>query len=51
MITSPFGLFLDLLHELDEYLKVGTLPYYFLPECDLLETVPEGELCIARQTE
>ena len=49
MITSPFGLFVDLLHELDNYLKVGSLPHYFLPQCNLLETVEEGELCIARQ--
>ena len=49
MITSPFRLFLDLLHELDDYLKVGNLPHYFLPQCNLLETVEEDELCIARQ--
>ena len=49
MITSPFGLFLDLLHELDWYLKVGTLPHYFLSQCNLLETVEEGELRIAQQ--
>ena len=48
MITSPFGLFLDLLHELDDYLKVGNLPHYFLPQCNLLETVADDELCIAR---
>ena len=49
MIKSPFSLFLDLLHELEEYLKVGNLPHYFLPQCNLLETVEEGELCLARQ--
>ena len=49
MITSPFQLFLDLLRELDEYLKVSKLPHYFLPQCNLLETVEEGELCLARQ--
>ena len=48
-ITSPFGLFLDLLHELDEYLKVGNLPHYFLAECNLLETVADDERGIARQ--
>ena len=48
-ITSPFRLFLDLLHELDEYLKVGTLPHYFLPQCNLLETVADDERGIARQ--
>ena len=48
-ITSPFGLFLDLLRELDEYLKVGDLPHYFLAECNLLETVAADERGIARQ--
>ena len=48
-IASPFGLFLDLLHELDEYLKVGELPHYFLAECNLLETVADDERGIARQ--
>ena len=48
-ITSPFGLFLDLLHELDEYLKMGKLPHYFLAECNLLETVADDERGIARQ--
>ena len=47
--TSPFGLFSDLLHELDEYLKVGNLPHYFLAECNLLETVADDERGIARQ--
>ena len=49
IITSPFRLFLDLFHELDKYLKVGKLPHYFLSQCDLLETVIDDELCIARQ--
>ena len=49
MITSTFGLFLDLLHELDECLKVRKLPHYFLAECDLLETMEDDEVCIARQ--
>ena len=49
MITSPFGLFLDLLNELDEYFKMRKLPHYFLAQCDLLETVADDELCIARQ--
>ena len=48
-IISPFGLFLDLLRELDEYLKVGNLPHYFLAECNLLETVADDERGIARQ--
>ena len=49
MITSPYRLFLDLLHDLDDYFKVGKLPHYFLPQCNLLETVEQGELCLARR--
>ena len=49
MITSPFRLFLDLLRELDEFLKVGKLPHYFLAQCNLLETVEEDELYTTRQ--
>ena len=49
MITSPFGLFLDLLRELDAYLKVGKLPHYFTAQCDLLETVADDKRGIVRQ--
>ena len=49
MITSPFRLFLDLLHELNTYLKGRKLPHYFVAQCNLLETVEEGELCLAQQ--
>ena len=49
MITSPFGLFLDLHNELNEYIKKRNLPHYFLPQCNLLETVADDELCLARQ--
>ena len=49
MIKSPFILFLDLLHELNTYLKEGKLPHYFVAQCNLLETVEEGELCLAQQ--
>ena len=48
-IFSPFGLFIDILRELDLYLKVGKLPHYFLTHCDLFETVKDEELRIARQ--
>ena len=48
LITSPFGLFLDLLNELDDYLKVGELPNYFLSQCNLLETVGDDERRFAR---
>ena len=49
MIASPFGLFVDLLHNLDRYFEIGKLPHYFLAECDLLETVDGEERRIARQ--
>ena len=49
LITSPFKLFLDILHELNEYLDVGKLPHYFLAQCDLLETVESEERCITRE--
>ena len=49
LITSPFKLFRDLLIHLDDYLQVGKLPHYFLPQCDLLETVGDDERQFARQ--
>ena len=48
-ITSPFRLFIDLLHRLDRYIELGKLPHYFLADCNLLETVGKQELSIARQ--
>ena len=49
LITSPFDLFLALSRELDQHLEVGKLPHYFLPQCDLLETVKDDERQLARQ--
>ena len=49
LITSPFQLFLDLLTHLDDYIQVGKLPHYFLPQCDLLETVGNDERHLARR--
>ena len=49
MITSPFALFLGLLHELDKCLRLGVLPHYFLYQCNLLETVDCDERCITLQ--
>ena len=49
LITSAFGLFLDLFREMDEYLKVGKLPHYFLADCDLLEMVGDDERHLARR--
>ena len=49
MIKSTFGLFVDLLHNLDHHLGSGELPHYFLSECNLLETVGGEERRIARQ--
>ena len=48
VIKSPFCLMLDLLLDLDDYLRVGSLPHVFLPQCDLLERVGVEERCAAR---
>ena len=40
---SPFHLVLDLCQDLRQYLEVGFLPHYFLPDCDLFKTVETGE--------
>ena len=48
-ISSPYNLMLDLLHKLLSYLKDRQLPLYFLPECNLLETVGLRERQIARR--
>ena len=49
LIKSPFDLFLQLLAHLDVYVQVGKLPHYFLPQCDLLETVGNDERHLAHQ--
>ena len=49
LITSPFLLFLDLVHQLDECIAVGKLPHYFVNQCNLLETVGDGERDIAHK--
>ena len=49
MISSPFVLFIDLLQDLDNYLEIGKLPHYFLPQCNLLETVGRKERDLARR--
>ena len=49
LITSPFELFLDLLTDLDVYLQEGNLPHYFIPQCNLLETVGDGERHLVRR--
>ena len=46
---SPFQLMLDLCQDLQHYLLMGCLPHYFLPECDLLQTVGEEEKKYALQ--
>ena len=40
---SPIEIFLGLLDLLTGFLSVGRLPNFFLPECDLLNTVKEPE--------
>ena len=49
LITSTFKQFMNLLVHLDDYIQVGKLPHYFLPQCDLLETVGNDERYLARQ--
>ena len=46
-IKSPFGLMMNLLHDLCCYVKDGKLPHYFLPECDLLSMVRPHERKVA----
>ena len=46
-IDSPFCLMIDLLRDLQGYLISGTLPQYFLQECNLLATVGRHERQIA----
>ena len=40
---SPFQLMLALCQDLHHYLLMGCLPHYFLPECDLLQTIGDDE--------
>ena len=46
-INSPFCLMINLLHYLQLYLIRGTLPHYFIPECNLLTTIGHDERQIA----
>ena len=48
VIKSPFCLMLHLLLELDDCIRVGTLPHVFLPQCNLLERVKKDERLVAR---
>ena len=48
-ISSPYSLMISLLNELANYLTDGKLPHYFLPECDLLESVGYDEQLVALQ--
>ena len=47
--SSPYELFSNLLRELDSYIEKGKLPHFFLPQCDLLETVGDEERRLTRQ--
>ena len=42
-IRSPFGLMIALFAEMANHLNLGQLPHYFLPDCNLLDTVGPGE--------
>ena len=48
-VSSPFALMMELLQKLLSYVNDGRLPLYFLPECNLLETVEFKERQIAKQ--
>ena len=48
-ISSPFALMMELLQKLLGHVRDGRLPLYFLPECNLLETVELAERQIAMQ--
>ena len=45
--SSPFKMMLDLLNELQNYIFIGVLPHYFVPECNLLGAVGSRERNIA----
>ena len=47
-IQSQLRFMLDLLHDFGHYLETGTLPHYFLPDYNLLETTSPDERRIAR---
>ena len=46
-INSPFCLMINLLHDLQGYLIRGTLPHYFISECNLLTTIVHDQRQIA----
>ena len=43
MINSPYRLMINILCDLQMYLKRGTLPHYFFQECNLLTTIRRDE--------
>ena len=49
LIKSPFCLIRDLLLDLDDHLCGGSLPHFFLSDCDLLERVDVEERLVARR--
>ena len=48
MKRSQFELMVDILNDLNQYLAAGKLSHYFLPDCNLLETVRPDEQRFAR---
>ena len=46
-IYSPFCLMINLLHDLQRFLISGTLPHYFIQECNLLTTIGPDERQLA----
>ena len=48
LITSSFEYMLELLFDLDGFLKAEKLPHYFIENCDLFEMIDSVELSIMR---
>ena len=46
-INSPFRFMINLLQDLQRFLISGTLPHYFIQECNLLTTIRQDERQIA----
>ena len=48
LITSSFECMMELFLELDSFLKAGTLPHYFIEQCDLFQRIAPDELSFVR---
>ena len=48
LINSSFEYMMELLFDLDRFLKAGKLPHYFIENCDLFEMIEPMELSFVR---